>query len=162
MCSRLSRGRLPRLHAHALAVWAMSTALAASVFPAQAQSGGCQDIGAHLTERKSLVEAIQKLGQGKEKKMDPKAACAAFTKLVANGTTTLKWIEANKEWCQIPDQFSQGIKADHERVTKIRSQACSVAAKQAEMEKKGRSGEAGGLLGGGGLEGTYKMPQGAL
>jgi hypothetical protein len=30
------------------------------------------------------------------------------------------------------------------------------------MEKKAREGQAGGLLGGGGLEGSYKIPQGAL
>ena len=97
--------------------------------------------------------------------MDPKAACAAFGKLVANGTTTLKWAEANKDWCQIPEQFIEGIKTDHEKVTKIKGQACTVAAKVIEMEKKAASGQSGGpasLLGGGGLEGTFKMPQGAL
>jgi hypothetical protein len=134
--------------------------------PAQAQGSGCQELGTHLTERKSLVEAIQKLGGGKDKKMDPKAACAAFGKLVANGNTTLKWADANKDWCQVPDQFIQGIKNDHDKVSKIRGQACTVAAKQAEMEKKAASGQGpggpGGLLGGGGLEGSFKMPQGAL
>ena len=136
----------------------------AAPLPAQAQSASCQELGTYLSERKSLVEAIQKLGGTKEKKMDPKAACAAFGKLVANGTTTLKWAEANKEWCQIPDQFIQGIKTDHEKVSKIRGQACTVAAKQAEMEKKAAAGQGGpqGLLGGGGLEGSFKMPQGAL
>ena len=132
---------------------------------AQAQSSSCQELGPHMMERKSLVEAVQKLG-GKNKKMDPKAACAAFGKLVTNGNTMLKWTEANKDWCQVPDQFIEGIKTDHEKVVKIRGQACGAAAKQAELEKKARSGQggpgAGGLLGGGGLEGSYKIPQGAL
>ena len=134
------------------------------IVPAQAQSSPCQQVGVQLQERKSLIDAVQKLG-GKDKKMEPKAACAAFGKLVANGTTTLKWAEANKDWCQIPEQFIEGIKTDHEKVVKIRGQACGVAAKQVELEKKARSGQgpgAGGLLGGGGLEGSYKMPQGAL
>lgn len=140
--------------------------LAMTTVPAQAQSSACQELAKHLTERKSIVESIQKLGGNKDKKMDPKAACAAFGKLAANGTTTLKWVEANKDWCQIPDQFIEGIKGDHEKVSKIRGQACSVAAKQAEMEKKAAAGQGpggpGGLLGGGGLEGSFKMPQGAL
>jgi hypothetical protein len=137
--------------------------LIGAMAPARAQSS-CQELGPYMQERKSLVEAVQKLGLGKEKKMDPKAACAAFGKLVANGTTMLKWSEANKDWCQVPEQFIEGIKSDHEKVVKIRGQACSVAAKQAELEKKARSGQGagGGLLGGGGLEGTYKIPQGAL
>jgi len=131
--------------------------------PAQAQSSTCQQLGPQMLERKSLVEAIQKLS-GKNKKMDAKEACAAFGKLAANGTAMLKWTEVNKDWCQVPDHFVEGIKNDHEKVMKIRGQACGVAAKQTELEKKARSGPGapGGLLGGEGLEGTYKIPKGAL
>jgi hypothetical protein len=142
-------------------VLAGAAALFLSPMPVAAQSSPCQELGPHLAERKSLVEAISKLG-GKNKKMDAKAACAAFGKLVANGTTTLKWAETNKDWCQVPDQFIQGIKTDHEKVTKIRGQACTAAARQAEMEKKAASGQGSGLMGGGGLEGSFKIPQGAL
>jgi hypothetical protein len=145
----------------ALAGIAGAAGLFVSSMPVAAQSSACQELGPQLAERKSLVEAISKLG-GKNKKMDAKAACAAFGKLVANGNSTLKWAEANKDWCQIPDQFIQGIKTDHEKVTKIRGQACTAAARQAEMEKKAASGQGGGLMGGGGLEGSFKIPQGAL
>jgi hypothetical protein len=159
-CSTILRSRLALA---GLAGIAVPLALSASIGPAAAQSAECQELTKHLTDRRSLVETIQKLG-GKDKKMDPKAACSAFGKLAANGTTTLKWAESNKDWCQVPDQFIQGIRTDHEKVVKLRGQACGVAAKQAEMEKKGRSqGDGpGGLLGGGGLEGSYKIPQGAL
>lgn len=142
-----------------------AVALAAALLPlpAQAQSASCQELGTHLTERKSLVESIQKLGGGKGKPIDAKAACSAFGKLVANGTTTLKWAESNKDWCQIPDQFVEGIKTDHEKVTKIRGQACTAAAKQAEMQKNAaQGGGPQGLLGGEGLEGSFKIPKGAL
>jgi hypothetical protein len=122
----------------------------------------CTDMQTHLLERKNLVGSIQAMTQG-GKKLDPKAACTVFGKLVANGTATLKWAESNKDWCQVPDNFVEGLKADHERVVKMRGRACMFAAKQAEMEKKGGSGgQGGGLLGGGGLEGTYRIPQGAL
>ena len=166
LCSRstLVRSLLrPRFALAGLAGLALA-GLTGAMAPAEAQSSSCQQLGLYMMERKSLVEAVQKLGLGKEKKMDPKAACAAFGKLVTNGATMLKWAEANKDWCQIPEQFVEGIRTDHEKVVKIRGQACSVAAKQAELEKKARSGQggAGGLLGGGGLEGSYKIPQGAL
>ena len=144
-----------------LAGLAGSVALLAAVLPARAQSSACQELGAHLNDRRSLVQGIQAM-TANNKKMEPKAACAAFGKLATNGTTTLKWAEANKDWCQVPDQLITGIKADHEKVLKIRGQACGAAAKRAEMEKKGRDGQGGGLLGGGGLEGSYKIPQGAL
>jgi hypothetical protein len=154
----------PRLALAGLAGLALAGLTGAMAPPAAAQSSSCQQLGPYMLERKSLVEAVQKLGTGKEKKMDPKAACAAFGKLVANGTTMLKWTDANKDWCQVPEQFIEGIRNDHEKVVKIRGQACGAAAKQAELEKKARSGQggAGGLLGGGGLEGSYKIPQGAL
>jgi hypothetical protein len=142
---------------------AVAIAAALLPLPAQAQSASCQELGTHLTERKSLVESIQKLGGGKGKPIDAKAACTAFGKLVANGTTTLKWAESNKDWCQIPDQFVEGIKTDHEKVSKIRGQACTAAAKQAEMQKNAAGGGGPqGLLGGNGLEGSFKIPQGAL
>ena len=167
MPSRSTPARLRLRSCCGLAGLAGLSALLLSTAPASAQSAACQELGAHLTERKSLVGVIQNLGKGKEKKMDPKAACTAFNKLVANGNTTLKWAEANKDWCQIPDQFIAGIKTDHDKVTKIRGQACTAASKQAEMEKKAREGGGGpggssGLLGGDGLEGSYKIPKGAL
>lgn len=159
------RSILARLTPRSLAGLAgLSAALLAPWTTAQAQSAACQDLGTHLNERKSLVQSIQALSAN-NKKMEPKAACAAFGKLVSNGNTTLKWAELNKDWCQVPDQFIQGIKQDHDKIVKIRGQACSVAAKQTEMEKKAASGQGGGpagLLGGGGLEGSYKIPQGAL
>jgi hypothetical protein len=150
--------RPPRVPAGLIGLAA--AALAAAAAPAAAQT--CQEIATHLNERKLIVQSIQNLSDGKNKKMDPKVACTAFGKLAANGTTTLKWAEANKDWCQVPDQFIEGIKADHEKVLKLRGQACGIAAKITEMEKKAKSGEGSGLLGGGGLEGTFKIPQGAL
>jgi hypothetical protein len=81
---------------------------------------------------------------------------------VSNGSGLIKWVDTNKEWCQIPDNFAQSIKEDHGRAVKIRGQACGAAAKQAQIEKQARDGASTGLLGGGGLSGATRMPQGAL
>lgn len=126
--------------------------------PASAQASGCEQITGFLNERKSIVERINKLGK------QPKAsdACTLLTRLSKNGNETMKWVDANKDWCQIPQDFIDGLKADHANVTKVRGQACSVAAKQAQMEKQAREQ---GLLGGGGgdiLTGPMRIPQGAL
>jgi hypothetical protein len=111
-------------------------AAALPMLSSQVWASPCTDMQTYLLERKSLVSSIQAMTQD-GKKMDPTAACMVFGKLVANGTTTLKWADANKDSCQVPDQFVQGLTADHERVVKMRRQACSYAAKQQEMEKKG-------------------------
>jgi hypothetical protein len=124
-------------------------------------AAGCGDIQKMLLDRKSIASTLTpKKGQ----QMDARFACAGFGKLVSNGQTLIKWVDANKDWCQIPDSFSDGIKADHTRAVAIRTKACGIAAKVTEMEKKAKEGggQNGGLLGGGGLEGVQRMPQGAL
>lgn len=140
--------------------------------PALAQSASCEQGGKLLSERKSIIAQINSHG----KKIDAKTACGIFGKLVTNGAATVKWVDANKDWCSIPDSFVEGMKGDHAKATDLRSKACSVVAKQAELEKKARQqaakqaqsgggnggGGGGGLLGGPGLTGESKIPQGAL
>ena len=165
--SRLAlASRLARLLG--LAAGIAAPALAALTAPAFAQSSPFTDIQKHIEERKAIVARLQTLG-GKKKQVDPKEACAMFGKLVVNGNATLKWAETNKDWCQVPDSFVEGMKNDHNRATSLKGQACGAAAKMAQMERKARQqaqqaqqGGGGGLLGGPGLSGEYKIPQGAL
>jgi hypothetical protein len=136
----------------------------ASVTPAFAQAVSCQEIAGTLQERQTLIQRLSALG-AKGKKVDPKVACTSFSSLVTNGNKTLKWMETNKDWCQIPDALIANIKNDHVQAEKLRGQACKVAAQITEMEKKARSAQGGGgsgLLGGDGLTGSYKIPQGAM
>ena len=136
--------------------------------PAMAQASDCQDAQKFLGERQSLIQQIQKLGgSGKKKTIDPRAACGIFTKLVSNGDAGVKWLTANKDWCQVPDQFAAGFTEDHKRAVEMKGKACAAAAKMAQMEKQAqqaqqRGGGGGGLLGGNGLTGSYTMPKGAL
>ncbi len=137
--------------------------------PAPAPSAGntdCNAIQSTLAERKALVGRANAASTSK-KKMTPQEACGLFNKLVSNGAAGMKWIAANKEWCSIPDAFSVGFKADHEKVSGIRTQICGVAAQASKMEAQARAqaqngGGSGGLLGGPGLSGSFKLPQGAL
>ena len=145
-----------------LAAMGAAGLLAASVPDAGAQSAICQNIQPMLTQRK---EISGKLSAGSKGKLDARVACSGFNQLVSNGQTLIKWVDANKDWCQIPEAFVGGIKADHEKAISIRARACKVAAQQNEMDKRakeGGGGGAGGLLGGGGLAGQQVMPQGAL
>lgn len=126
-----------------------------------AQASSCGELQNHLMQRKSIADKLQ--GGGK-KQVDPKTACSSFNQLVQNGNVIVKWTDANKDWCQIPESFVDSIKADHVKAQAIRTKACSVAAKQIQMEKQAKSGggPASGLLGGGGLSGANQVPQGAL
>jgi hypothetical protein len=155
------RASLFRSHCAALIV----AGAAFGALPAQAQQNTCQQAQTLLGERQTLVQQLTKT-QTKDKKIDPRGACPILTKMVTNGESTLQWIETNKDWCQIPDQFAQGLQADHDKVKSLRGQACQAAAKIAQMEKQAKqaqqNGAGGGLLGGNSLTGEYKIPRGAL
>ncbi|KAA2241056.1 hypothetical protein [Salinarimonas soli] len=130
---------------------------------AMAQNSGCADGQEILAKRRGLIERLNTLN--KNKKMDPRSACKTFGDLVSNGNTAIKWMETNKDWCQVPANLIDGMKADNDRATKFRTQACQAASKVAEMERRAKQQQqsgGGGLLGGDGLTGTMRMPKGAL
>ncbi len=148
----------------AVALLAGSLLTAGIAGGAHAQSADCAEIQKTLLERKEIVSKVNAASQAKAK-MTPAQACGMFTKLQANGTTGLKWISANKDWCSIPDSFAEGFKADHAKVTGLRTKICNAASQQVVMEKRAREqaqNSGGGLLGGPGLSGSFKLPQGAL
>ena len=150
-----SRAGLTALAAGVVLAWSMGGA--------QAQSAACQDVAKTLQERRNIVDRLQKLGKGG--KIDPRQACAGFTQLFSNGQSLLKWMEANASWCQVPDSFVENMRNDHKKSADLKAKACKVAAQQTEMERRARQGggpQAGGLLGGDGLEGSRRLPQGAL
>jgi hypothetical protein len=157
---------MTHLRSHLTAAFAAAGISMFMAVPAFAQASGCQDGQKIIAERRSLGEQLNKLSGGKKKQIDPRAACGIFTKLAANGDAGLKWMNANKDWCQIPDQVVQNFTNEHNQVEKVKGQACSAAAKVAEMEKRAKQAQQQqgqrGLLGGGGLTGSYTMPKGAL
>ena len=165
---------MTHIRSHLMAAFAgAGIVMTAASSPALAQASGCQDGQKILAERKSLGDQLNKLtkGDGKKKQIDARAACPLFTKLVVNGETGLKWMTENKDWCQIPDQVLEDFSQAHKQLQTVKGQACQVAAKMNEMEKKAKQaaaqqqqqqGGARGLLGGGGLTGSYAIPKGAL
>jgi hypothetical protein len=136
--------------------------------PAAAQNAACQEGGKIMNQRQAIVAQLSSLGKDK---IDPRAACPLFGKLVSNGSSALKWMDTNKDWCSIPDAFVENIKGDHAKAVELRGKACAAAAQVLALEKKARqaqqqegagAGGAGGMLGGPGLTGSFKLPQGAL
>lgn len=151
---------MPRL---TIALSAALAVLTAGALPAAAQAPDCQSIAGSLKERQEIVKRINGLGKNK---IDPRKACTAFGSLASNGDKILKFVEANKAWCQIPDSFADGLKEDHKRVTDMRGKACKVAAQVTQAEKQARQNaqqqQGRGAFGGPGLTGEFKVPQGAL
>jgi len=156
-----SSGGSRTLHAAFVAAVVLMPFVGPAATPAAAQASGCEKIKTYLDERKSLVTRLNKLG----KRPDAKAACSLFTSLVNNGAETLKWVNTNKDWCQIPDQFVNGFKADNAKATNFKGKACQAAAQQAKMQQQARQQPASPFNvppGGDILTGPMRIPKGAL
>lgn len=139
----------------------VALATLAAALPAAAQSSVCGEIEKSLIERRGIIQKIEGMQKAKEKPT-PQEACSVFTKLVNNGTAGVKWLETNKDWCQIPDAFFERYKQDHTKMTEVRGKTCSIAAKAAAMQKAQSAKPENQLFGGPGLSGSFRMPQGAM
>lgn len=140
---------------------AAALATLAAAVPAAAQSSTCAEIEKSLIERKGIIQKIDGMQKAKEKPT-PQEACSVFTKLVNNGASGVKWLETNKDWCQIPDAFLERYRQDHAKMMEVRGKTCSIAAKAAAMQKAQSARPENQLFGGPGLTGSFRMPQGAM
>jgi hypothetical protein len=142
-------------------------ALIATSLPAMAQAGECAKLQGMMQERQSLVARMN--AASKSKKLTPQVACSTLGQIVSNGSRLLTFMDANKDWCQIPDAFVDNMKGDNARAGQIRAQACRAVSQQAAAERKARAqaqqqaGQQGGF---GGVDavtgGAWRVPQGAL
>jgi hypothetical protein len=133
--------------------------------PAAAQTAGCEQGAALLKERQALMARVQSSAQSKKGRMTPREACGIFGRLASNGTRIISWIETNGAWCQVPEQVAESIKGQQGQISKVRGQACNAASQQAKMEAQARQGRAAlppGTIGGDGITGPLRLPQGAL
>ena len=82
----------------------------------------CSDFGkltAEAQKRSALVSAAMKA------KADRKELCTLMTNFVAAETSVVKFLEANKIWCGVPDEALKASKTNHEKSMKFRTMACS-------------------------------------
>ena len=97
-----------------------------SAWAQQPPPGGtqCSDFGkltAEAQKRSALVSAAMKA------KADRKELCTLMTNFVAAETSVVKFLEANKVWCGVPDEAITTSKTNHEKSMKFRTMACSEA-----------------------------------
>jgi len=132
------------------------------LFAAPARAVDCQKDFVNLMQaRQNLIARVNDFNK---KKPTAQLACSTLTQLVSADKKALDWVNVNKDWCQIPDNIAEGLKAQSEQSVGVRTRACSVAAQQAkEIAKQRQQREAGGASGPSGLPGSgVKLPQGAL
>jgi hypothetical protein len=134
--------------------------------PVHAQASGCEQIQKLLQERQAIVAQLNASSKSKNK-LTPAQACGTLGRLVNNGSTALKFANANMDWCQIPQTFVDGMKADNDKAVGIRNQACNAVQQQAAMQRRAQQqaqqrgnnpfGGSDAITGG-----AMRVPQGAL
>jgi hypothetical protein len=155
----------------AFALPAVSAALltaSGALAPAAAQQNVCQQLGPLMQRQQQLIQSINAMGR---KNVNPATACQRFGALAANGARIVAFIDTNKEWCQIPDDFAANAKSGQAQALRVRGQACNAAAQRTKMEAQARAQaqrqqqQAGGNPFGGTdgfTGGAWRVPQGAL
>ncbi|HYP56834.1 MAG TPA: hypothetical protein VEQ35_00935 [Beijerinckia sp.] len=101
------------------------------------------DIGNLNKKRQGVIEQLNALAtKGGKKQLDPVASCPKLRNLVAVEHELVAYLTKNKDWCSIPDDAIENIKATSGKSAAIANQACTIAA---QMKKAQQQQQAGGL-----------------
>jgi hypothetical protein len=132
----------PRKTATALLVLAYA---AIGLAPA-AFAGDCNtDILSLTQKRQAYIDKLNSLAKAKKGKLDPVASCPQLRGLVVAETNLLKYLEANKNWCNVPDDAVTNLKNASAKSQGFATQACNIAAQAKKMQQQQAAG--GGGLG---------------
>ncbi len=120
----------------------------------------CNDFQKLVGPRMALIAQINGF---KKKKPSAGQACSILTRLTGADRKILDWMNANKDWCQIPEDQIAGLKQASGQSASFRAQACNAASQQAkqlsqmrrQQQQQGGGGQAAPGAG-------VKLPQGAL
>jgi hypothetical protein len=130
---------------------------------AMAQQSGCAgDFQKLMGPRQALIERINGF---QKRKPTPQQACSTLGQLVAADARVGKWVDENKDWCQIPDQLVEQLKTGAGQAQRARGQACGAAKQQAAMVARARAQQRAQQGGGGAappVGSGVRLPSGAL
>ena len=88
------------------------------------------------------VNAFAKASKGKP--LDPEQFCVKSRGLLVAESAIIAYMEKNKDWCSIPDDTIDGLKASHAKNATFNAKACTVAAKIKKMKEQAAQGGGGG------------------
>jgi hypothetical protein len=88
---------------------------------------------AELTRVNNLVRAA------KGKPIDPAMFCSQSAGLNTAENALIAYMEKNKDWCSVPDEVIDALKANHVKSLAFSAKACKVAA---QMKKEQAAGAA--------------------
>lgn len=121
-----------------------------------AQAADCNtDIAGLSQKRQSFIDKLNVLAKAAKGKLDPVASCPQLRGLVKAEGELVKYLEANKNWCNVPDDAVNNLKATNVKSQGLASQACNFAAQAKKQQEQAASGA-------GALAAEAKLPTGPL
>ncbi len=137
---------------------AASLALASAAMAAGDCAGDLQKLAARREAALKGVNDLVVASHGK--KLDPEAFCARSRPLGAAEDAMLAYMIKNKDWCQVPDDTIEQLKATHVKSAAFGAKACSVAAQIKKMKSQAaQAAQQGGV---GGAPAEQPLPNGPL
>ncbi|MGR7995963.1 MULTISPECIES: hypothetical protein [unclassified Xanthobacter] len=104
----------------------IAAAVVVSAVSASAAWADCQsDVTSLRSELEAKGAALQAAGK---KKADPQTLCPLFRSFATAEANWVKFLQSNKDWCQIPDEAIKQAIASNKKTNQVRDQVCKVAA----------------------------------
>ena len=118
--------------------------LAAVALPATlAFAGDCNaDIAGLSAKRQTFIDQLNTLSKKSAGKLDPVASCPTLRGLVSTEGNLLKYLEANKNWCNVPDEVVANLKTADVKSQQFATQACNFAAQAKKAKEQQASSNA--------------------
>ena len=121
-----------------------------------ARAGDCNtDVAGLSQKRQSYIEKLNVLAKASKGKLDPVSSCPVLRDLVKAEGELLKYLEGNKNWCNVRDEAIGNLKAADAKSQTFATQACSFAAQAKKQQQQAASSATLGVE-------TQKLPAGPL
>ena len=121
-----------------------------------AEAGDCNaDIAGLSAKRQGFIEKLNVLAKSAKGKLDPVASCPTLRGLVGAEGALLKYLEANKAWCNVPDEAVGNLKQASGKSQQFATQACNLATQVKQQQKQAATAPALGVE-------AQKLPTGPL
>lgn len=109
--------------AMALVICATGVNIASAQVP-----GGASPCDGFIPLRNSAQQKGEAIAVAEKRHAPPKELCTAVSRFYVAEAAALKFLEANKAWCGVPDAAIAAAKATHDKTLKFRTAVCNPAA----------------------------------
>lgn len=119
-------------------------------------AGDCNaDIAGLSAKRQGFIDKLNVLAKSAKGKLDPIASCPTLRGLVGAESALVKYLEANKNWCNVPDDAVGNLKQAAAKSQQFQTQACNLAEQVKQQQKQAATTPALGAE-------AQKLPTGPL